>query len=36
MNAVETTITTYAAANGHDLTTDLAAGAAALAALKGN
>ncbi len=32
MNAMETTITTYAATNGHDLTADLAAGAASLAA----
>jgi hypothetical protein len=33
MNANEAVITAYAAANGHDLTADLAAGAAALAAL---
>ena len=35
MNATETTLTAYAAANGHDLTATLAAGAAALAILKG-
>ena len=33
MNAGEATITAYAAANGHDLTADLAAGTAALSAL---
>jgi hypothetical protein len=36
MQAVEATITSYAAANGHDLTAELAAGAAALAALQGS
>jgi tartrate dehydratase beta subunit/fumarate hydratase class I family protein len=34
LNAMEATITAYAAANGHDLTEDLAAGAAAVAAFK--
>ncbi len=36
MEAVEATITTYAAANGHDLTAAKATGAAALAALQGS